>query len=218
MHHSGVQHALLVGVVLAFVALAVGACGTPEVAKSRPLPEETRELDPGTYRTEEFEPAFSFRVGEGWTHVPPEKPDDLALARGQTGLRFFKVQDVYKPNGGLVEAPDDLAGWVRRHPYLRTSAPQTVTVGGIEGKRFDVSVGELPQDHSGECGPDCVPQFGLTDGTTLGITKGEKARGIVLEDVGGETVLIGIGGPADEFDGHAPEAQKVIDTVEWRGQ
>jgi hypothetical protein len=206
-------------VALAFCALAVGACGTPEEAKLRPLPEETRELEPGTYRTEEFEPAFSFRVGEGWTHLPPEKPDDLALAREQEqiGLRFFKARDVYKPNEGLVEAPDDLVGWVRRHPFLQTSAPQTVTVGGIEGQRIDTVVGDLPEGHRvGACGPDCVDLFGLSDGTALGVAKGEKVRGIVLEDVGGDTGVIGFVGPADEFDGYAPKAQKVIDTVQWR--
>ena len=163
---------------MAFVALAVGACGTPdEEAKPRPLPEETRKLGPGTNRTEEFEPAFSFEVGEGWTHLPPEKPDYLALDREQIGLGFFKVRDVYKPNEGLVEAPDDLVGWLRRHPYLRTSAPQTVTVGGIEGQRIDVVVGDLPEGHRvGACGPDCVDLFGLSDGTALGVMKGEKAR------------------------------------------
>jgi hypothetical protein len=208
--------AALVGVL---VVLAVGACGAPEEAKPRPLPDVTRKLDPGTYRTEWFEPAFSFRVGGGWTYLPlGSKPDDLALARGQTGLRFFKVREVFKPDERyeVVEAPNDLVGWLRRHPYLRTSAPQTVTVGGVEGKRFDVSVGDLPQDYSGECGPDCVAQFRLSDGTVLGISKGEKARGIVLEDVGGDTVAIGFGGPADEVDEHAPEAQKVIDTVQWK--
>ena len=203
---------------MAFGALAVGACGAPEEAKPRPLPEVAQELESGTNRTEEFEPAFSFEVGEGWTHLPPEKPDYLALDREQIGLGFFKVRDVYKPNEGLVEAPDDLVGWLRRHPYLRTSAPQTVTVGGIEGQRIDVVVGDLPEGHRvGACGPDCVDLFGLSDGTALGVAKGEKARGIVLEDVGGDTGVIGFVGPADEFDGYAPKAQKVIDTVQWRG-
>ena len=202
---------------MAFVALAVGACGAPEEAKPRPLPEVAQELESGTNRTEEFEPAFSFEVGEGWTHLPPEKPDYLALDREQIGLGFFKVRDVYKPNEGLVEAPDDLVGWVRRHPFLRTSAPQTVTVGGIEGQRIDTVVGDLPEGHRvGACGPDCVDLFGLSDGTALGVAKGEKVRGIVLEDVGGDTGVIGFVGPADEFDGYAPKAQKVIDTVQWR--
>jgi hypothetical protein len=42
-------------------------------------------------------------------------------------------------------------------------------------------------------------------------------RLIVLEDVEGETVTIGIGSPATEFDDFAPEAQKVLATVKWKG-
>ena len=42
-------------------------------------------------------------------------------------------------------------------------------------------------------------------------------RLIVLEDVKGETVTIGFVSRATEFDEFAPEAQKVIDTVKWRG-
>jgi hypothetical protein len=38
-----------------------------------------------------------------------------------------------------------------------------------------------------------------------------------LEDVEGETVITGFVSPAAEFDEHAPEARKVIDTVQWRG-
>jgi hypothetical protein len=41
--------------------------------------------------------------------------------------------------------------------------------------------------------------------------------GIVLEDVGGETVTIGFFSPASEFGEFAPHAQKVLDSVEWRG-
>src|SRR4028118_755507 len=100
MHHSGVQHALRLGVVLAFVALAVGACGMPEEAKLRPLPDETRTLSPGTYRTAQHAPAFSFRVGEGWSTAQPEAYDLLLITRADEGgplgftyvlgARFFK--------------------------------------------------------------------------------------------------------------------------------
>jgi len=207
--------------VAVLAVLAVGACKAPEEeAEPRPLPDVTRKLEPGTYRTEEFEPAFSFRVGGGWTYLPlGSKPDDLALARGRTGLRFFRVREVFEPDEryDVVGAPDDLVGWLRRHPFLRTSAPEPVTVGGIEGKRLDVAVGDLPRGYSGECGPDCVPLFRLSDATVLVIPKGDKAREIVLEDVGGDTVVIGFGGPANEVDEHAPEAQEVIDSMKWSG-
>ena len=215
--------ALRVGMLLgmSILLLVTTACGAPEEAKPRPLPEDTRKLGPGTYRSEEFEPSFSFKVGEGWTNLPPEMPDDLALAWGQTRfLGFFKAQGVYKPTERYeqVDAPKDLVGWLRRHPYLRTSRPEPVEVGGIKGERLDVVVGDLPEDHVGACGPDCVDLFRLSDGSALGAGKGFKYRAIVLEDVKGETVIIGFGGPAGEFSGFAPEAHKVLDGVQWRGE
>jgi hypothetical protein len=135
-------------------------------------------------------------------------------------LRFFKPQEVYKPNEryGVVDAPKDLIGWLRRHPYVRASTPEPVTVGGIEGERMDVSVVDLPEDHVGACGQDCLDLFLLSDGSALGLLRGDKARGTVLEDVEGETVIIGFVGPADDFDLQAAETQKVIDSVEWRGE
>ena len=214
--------ALRVGMLLVMsILLLVPACGAPEEAKPRPLPEDTRKLGPGTYRSEEFEPSFSFKVGEGWTNLPPEMSDNLALAWEQTRfLRFFKAQEVYKPTERyeVVDAPKDLVGWLRRHPYLRTSTPEPVEVGGIEGERLDVVVGDLPEGHVGACGPDCVDLFRLSDGSALGAGKGFKYRAIVLEDVKGETVIIGFGGPADEFDMHAAETQQVLDSVQWRGE
>ena len=221
-HPTPTGLALRMGMLLVMsILLLVPACGAPEEAKPRFLPEDTRKLGPGTYRSEEFEPSFSFKVGEGWTNLPPEMSDDLALVWGQTGfLRFFKAQEVSKPTERyeVVDAPKDLVGWLRRHPYLRTSTPEPVEVGGIKGERLDVVVGDLPEDHVGACGPDCVDLFRLSDGSALGAGKGFKYRAIVLENVKCETVTIGIGSPAGEFSGFAPEAHKVLDGVQWRGE
>jgi hypothetical protein len=96
--------------------------------------------------------------------------------------------------------------------------PEPVTVGGIERERMDVSVVDLPEDHVGACGQDCLDLFLLSDGSALGLLRGDKARGTVLEDVEGETVILGFVGPADDFDLQAAETQKVIDSVEWRGE
>jgi hypothetical protein len=55
------------------------------------------------------------------------------------------------------------------------------------------------------------------EGQVLFYTKGVKERLIVLEDVEGEVVTMYFGGTATEFDEVVPEAQKVIDTVQWGG-
>ena len=43
-------------------------------------------------------------------------------------------------------------------------------------------------------------------------------RVIVLEDVEGDTVTVGIGTEATRFDEIAREAQKVLESVEWTGE
>jgi hypothetical protein len=90
----------------------------------------------------EFEPSFSFRVGEGWEHVAPELPDKLAISPGGEGgdplLIFRNLRQVFKPAKSMdtppaVEAPEDIFGWFQHHPYLDAEKPEPVTVGGVEG-------------------------------------------------------------------------------------
>ena len=209
------------------VLLTLTACGggsAHEEAEARPLPEERQELRPGEYRSEEFETSLSFRVGEGWTNVPPEVYDNLRITRRELGLlgfanlegaRFYRPTKTGMPY--MVDVPEDIVGWFQRHPYLQTSKPERVKVGGVKGVQFDVVVEDLPEDYSGMCGSDCVDIFRLSSGPPIAFWEQEKIGLSILEDVKGHTVIIGFGSPATEFDEFAPEAQKVIDTVKWRG-
>jgi hypothetical protein len=219
--------------LVVLVVLALSACGGDEKkAKVRPLPEEPKALRPGTYRSEEFKPSLSFHVGKGWSSAPLEASDVLQIARGQTAglpfpnLTFLNAQEVYKPTKtgepNVVDAPKDMVGWLQQHPYLQTSNPEPVMVGGVKGVQFDVVVGDRPQNYIGTCtsmvgDPNCVDLFRLSTGRTLFLADKEKAVAIVLEDLEGETVTIGFVSPASEFGEFAPEAQKVLDSVKWRG-
>src|SRR4028118_647580 len=189
------QHFLLVGAALAFCVLAAVACGaSEEEAKPRPLPDETRKLSPGTYRTEEFEPAFSFRVGEGWSTAQPEAYDLLLITHGDEGgpLGFANLKGAhfYKPTDTgipyMTDVPKDVVGWFREHPYLETQQTDLVKVGGVEGVRMDVVVGDVPRDHSGGCGPGCVDLISFSSGgLPLVLWQEDKARLIGLGGGGG---------------------------------
>jgi hypothetical protein len=214
--------------LVVLVVLALSACGGGEKkAKARPLPEDPKALRPGTYRSEEFKPSLSFHVGKGWSSSPLESSDVLQITLGQTaGLGFANVQDVYKPTRtgtpNVVDAPKDMVGWFQQHPYLQTSKPEPVRVGGVKGLQFDVVVGDRPQYYIPTCttivgNPNCVDLFRLSTGGRIFLTEGDKAGAIVLEDLEGETVTIGFASPASEFGELAPEAQKVLESVEWRG-
>jgi hypothetical protein len=218
------KQALRLGLLATLVILALSACGEGQEQADwpHPLPEDVKVLRPGEYRSEEFKPSLSFRVGKGWSTAPPESPDDLLLIRAhdeRRGVGFANAQDIYKPTKTGVpiveDAPEDMVGWFRGHPYLQTSKPEPVTVGGVEGEQFDVVVGDLPQDYLGVCGRDCVATLGFSDGTSLQIYPKGKWHLIVLEDVEGETVVMGFGSPTSQFDEFAPMAQKLIDTVDW---
>ena len=218
------RRALGLTLLVTLIALMLSACGVDQnEAKARPLPEDRKALAPGVYRSEEFEPSLSFRVGEGWAYEPIEASDELHIAReqGTGGLGFGVPHHVYKPTKtgtpNVVEAPRDLVSWFQRHPYLRTSEPKPVTVGGVEGVRFDVVVDDLPDDHVGRCGSGCVDIGRLSSGSETFLGEGYKLRLTVLEDVEGKTVSIGFASPAGDFDEFAPEAQKVVDSVKWKG-
>src|SRR5215204_1291255 len=217
---------LVVGLLVTLLILAVSACGGAggqEQAKGRPLPQDPKALSPGEYHSVKFKPALSFKVGKGWENAAEELPAFILLGyEGGTGvnyLTFANVKEVFKPGTlEVVDAPKDLVGWLQHHPYLKTSKPQPVTVGGVKGEQLDVLV-ELPKDYSvdPECS-DCVDIAPLSNDQEAAIfMEVNKRKVIVLEDVKGDTVMIWFAAPPDEFDEFAPEAQKVVDSVKWSG-
>jgi hypothetical protein len=223
------RQALRLVLLATLVVLAVTVCGggQEQADRPRPLPEDPKALRPGTYRSEEFKPSLSFHVGKRWSSAPLEASDVLQIRWGQTaGLSFLNIQEAYKPTRtgtpNVVDAPKDMVGWTQQHPYLQTSKPEPVTVGGVKGVQFDEVLGDLPRDYIGTCTsiigrPTCLDLFKLSTGGKIFVAEGEKVRVTVLEEVKGETVTIGFGSPTSEFDEFAPEGQKVVDTVKWKG-
>src|SRR5215210_2811558 len=157
---------LLVSLVLGVSACGSGGAEHQQAqaqARGRPLPKYERAVLPaGEYHTTEFEPSLSFRItGDDWrfegpsgTLGDPEHPDYLFFQKvPEAEIAFFnlrKVEGMYKPKGqnrpiasgsGEIEpvpAPDELVGWFQHHPYLETSKPEPISVGGAKGVQFDV--------------------------------------------------------------------------------
>jgi hypothetical protein len=227
-HPTMVRRALRLGLVVTLAVLVLSACGgggsAQGQAKARPLPEEPQALRPGQYHSVKFEPSLSFRVGKGWLNTEPQLPDFIEVGQpvGQPGeegwITFVNVKEVNKPGTlKVVEAPKDLVRWFQDHPLLQTSKPEPVTVGGIEGEQFEVVVEDLPKDFHGECGLECVDISSQSGGeqSTYFSETGRERRVIVLENVQGETVEIVFSSPPEKFDEFAPEAEKVLKSVEW---
>jgi hypothetical protein len=217
---------LVILIIFAVSACGGGAAGEQQQSKARALPESAQDLRPGQYRTEVFKPALSFTVGKGWALECPEGPDYVCLLPPgeQTLFKFVHADEVYKPSelidmsGETIPLPADLVGWFEQHPYLQTDKPEPVTIGGIEGQQIDVVVGDLPKDYpEGLCGYDCVQLTVGSVGEEWAVEEGNKDRVTVLEDAKGETVIIDFGSPAAKFDEYWPEAEKVVESVKWKG-
>ena len=99
-----------------------------------------------------------------------------------------------------VNSYEDILSWFQHHPYLKSSNPEPVTVGGVKGV-------ELETDVAKDSPEDAVKSFRYSDGFVARIDRGARDRTIIL-DMKGEAVSIGV-----DF----PEAQKVVDTVKWGG-
>src|SRR5215211_5753672 len=221
---------LVVGLLATFLVLALSACGgegsAQEEAKSRPLPLYPPEaLRPGEYHSVKFKPPLSFEVSKGWSITENQVSDFIELSQqGEIDtLNFANVKEVYKPGTtNVVDAPEDLLGWLQHHPYLKTSKPKPVTVGGLKGEQLEVLVDHLPKDPNGYCEPvpsGCLDIFNLSGGDQIGYfgKNFNERRVIVLGDVKGDTVVVWYAGPPDTFDKFAPKAQKVVESVRWEG-
>jgi hypothetical protein len=229
---------LVVGLLATLLLLALSACGGAggqEEAKARPLPLYEDPLPSGEYHSVKFKPSLSFKVSQAgsntenqlsdfptWANTENQLSDWIELGyEAETGaISFANVEEVFKPGTtNVVEAPKDLVGWLQHHPYLNSSKPQPVTLGGVKGEQLAVVVDHLPKDYYGNCGMDCLDIFNQSGGEQIGYFNAIKRerRVFVFEDVKGETVVIWFASEADKFDKFAPEAQKVVDSVRWGG-
>jgi hypothetical protein len=220
MHRGVVAHTLRLGLLVASL-LAVCACG----GGAKPLSEEAGSLPPGRYVADGFQPALSFEVGKGWEIQELQQKPYLGILREYKGGDYFvaisfnnpppRVSDPSNPNK-LVPAPKDWVFWYQEHPYLKTSEPQPTSVGGVEGRRLDITVSTLPEDYYSE---DClgmgVPLWPLLRGHHWCADEGYTDQAIVLDSIEGETVIIDIWSGSGTFEKVLPDAKEVLDTVEW---
>jgi hypothetical protein len=219
----------LLGVLL---VLTLSSCegGGPAETKTRTIPEKG-PLSAGRYSTQEFEPSFSFVLGEGWHVWYAEEPYSVELAEGEGNdkqLAFYKVQEVFEPRQDDGEvyfearpAPNDLIAWFLRHPYVDTGEAKPVRIGGAAGKRFSAEF-DVPKGYvdvtGGGCSAPCIPVLQLGGDLVIhALGRGSADGFIVLDDVEGKTVVVWLAAPPNERDGFLPEVKKVLDTVEWKG-
>ena len=157
---------LWVGLLILLI-LALSACG--EEAHARKIPESPggrsmRSIPPGRYVSDEFRPAMTLRLNEGWQTGPAadfsygpfmEKYNRLTLSRVSESepsyLEFLVVPKVYKVVSSYEvkeePAPEDMVTWLQNNPNLDAEDPEPVRVGGVKGSQFDAVASRIPQEY-----------------------------------------------------------------------
>jgi hypothetical protein len=244
--------------LLVLLILVMSACS--EEAHARKIPEGSdgrsmKSIPAGKYVSDEFRPAMSFKLNEGWQTGPAadfsygrflEKYNRLTLSRVSESepsfLEFLVVPKVYKVVSSYFakeeSAPEDMASWLQNNPNLDAENPESMRVGGVKGEQFDAVASRIPQDyltggyhgvntyhvrHGGNVYDDepCLPLFQTLPNygrdSTYELCQDYKVRFIVLEEVNGKTVTVAVLAPTVKFDETWLKAQRVLNTVEWKG-
>lgn len=209
---------------------------------NKELPEKEGPLPPAEYKTAEFEPDLTFRITEdGWKIRHPEFSDVIGLKKGDMWLAFLNVQEVYPASktdsASPVPAPKNMVAWLRDHDYLVPKDEHRIEIGGEPGIQFD-HVDTLiwaEQDKNGLCpNISCLPLFlmhAAENGSDAGhghaamhmpemvyaLREGESARIIVVPNVAGENVVILMQGDHEALEQSLPDAENLLDTVQWQG-
>lgn len=127
-------------VLLIVVVFALAACGGNGGDDETTFAVGT--VDPGTYKSEPFEPGFRLTIEEpGWSAQFAPDNDELAFEHEDGRfLAFTRVTRVVDPKTRRdVPAPTDLAEWLREHPALQPTQAVPISVGDASGTRVDAS-------------------------------------------------------------------------------
>jgi uncharacterized protein YjbI with pentapeptide repeats len=190
------------------------------------MPKHSTTVHAGWYEATEFKPLKEFEVSDEWKpSINAETPDILTMGNLGGHLMFTKALQVFGPSNlnkpkelSKRENVDEWITWFKTHPSLDTSKPDAISIRGRSGKQIDVTVSSPLKSYPRDLCFDepCVPLYkGSTSASISRAEVGWKYRLVIL-NVDGETVIIEVAAPADDFDAFLPKAQKVLTTVKWR--
>ena len=220
----------LTGVPLVLVLLLAPTT----VMAQEPLPAGTGPLDAGTYSTDALGQTLTLTVGDGWSiggeavegvgvDLVPEPfvydgPEGFGML-GITRSDGTVFEGYCVPTGGDMEAfhaatkaleptAEALADHLLADPYLETSEPVAIEIGGYSGLQLDATA---------DVGEECeIPGTFLWAIPVFGdwmLRDGQRAR-YHLIDANGEVVAFVLeAGPDVDIDELAALAQPVLDSV-----
>lgn len=206
---------------------------TPTLAPgTTPGPEAFHRgrLPAGRYETAVFEPRFRFTVGDGWVGLVNYVD---AFGAGHPGTPFGeidagRIQVVYETP--CLDAATRLIGptarefiaFLQGHPYLKTSDPKPVIVGGRGGLAIDVTVArplvvaDCPNSPLASDPDHPVWKheylFELGGGSVW-LRLNDRVRIVSIDSTSGPALTFVVESNPEDYDAFLPMAQEVLDSL-----
>ncbi|HEY8168462.1 MAG TPA: hypothetical protein VIF84_07100 [Candidatus Limnocylindrales bacterium] len=147
----------------------------------------------GHYDLDEFQPAISFDLGEGWTVNGPPSKSLLAWVRGpdeflEIARNINRGLDDTEALVTIEQTPAAFVDWLRSRTALDVGATSPTTLGGLDAIQVDVSVRE----------PVSLYTY-ASDPATYRAAAGQTIR-FILAERDGELLSLAAESPAAAFD------------------
>jgi len=190
-------------------------------------------LSAGVHSSSKFTIPLTLSVPDGWVNVRDiartyeVEPASSSGVPGHPDIEVLAMNAIPDqascgpvPLAGAGSTVTDFVDFVSHHPGLDATAPAPVTIDGYDGQSIDFGV---RSDWTAMC-PDIDPvnpvALMLTStnsdppGRHLAYSRDVRVRWIVL-DVAGETVIVELVAPAEQFDAVMTGEQAIIDSLDF---
>ena len=154
-------------------------------------------LDPGRYAPTQFEPAVSFKLGEGWS-AATNAERLVVLARDEGFMTLASAVEVRGGSGREEDTSKKVIDAVARHDGLSATRPAKVKIDRLRGRSVDVT---RTRSRGGRL------ELFAADGTPYYLEPGRVTRVVAL-DVGDSVLVIVI----EPGDGH--DLRAILDTAD----
>lgn len=120
-------------------------------------------------------------------------------------------------NAATDPIPDDLTEWLTSIDLLGASQPEPVTVGGLEGNRFDFSVADLPPEPvtASEGGRQVLMIFSMPLDLTYSLGSIRQGTIYVLEHERGPILVTIEGDRGEALEGFLARAEELVASLEF---
>jgi hypothetical protein len=171
----------------------------------------------GTFRTRQFQPAFSITVPASWrigrllrTFVGADETAigiPLSQGKGEVDLTVPTALEPSAPGEGGKSVPADLLAWLAANKNFTLGAATPITIGGVAGQQLDGTVAADAKVDAADAGADRLSDYLL-------FKPGQHVRLAVLKIGGAQIVVATVADPA-EWDAVVKDADAMIASIAW---